>query len=235
MATRRRIGVSTATTEAARRQLMQPVPCWEKVWVVAENAGTSFKIRKWVKTDKIQASLFLIPELVFIEYWIIQQFSDEEGEVDEPLAPLPDEPEVVDGDEEIDMDETVTVGPEIGLLHVEEQTATKESSQDLLSKPPSPKPQLSMSLQPLEPSVEEHAGALDMTLNPFEGTTLDEVVDVGEKLNAEDMMDLDMSALAPDASDFVAGLDEILGGSMIDQAGDPFAPPGDGIGIDHTS
>ena len=34
MATRRRIGVSAATTEAARRQLMQPVPCWEKVWVV---------------------------------------------------------------------------------------------------------------------------------------------------------------------------------------------------------
>ena len=56
MATRRRIGVSIATSEAARRQLMQPVPCWEKVWVVPDNApaGTTLKVYRWVKTDKVQ-------------------------------------------------------------------------------------------------------------------------------------------------------------------------------------
>jgi hypothetical protein len=56
MALRRRIGISTATTEAARRQLMQPVPCWEKVWVVPEKAapGSTLKVLKWVKTEKVQ-------------------------------------------------------------------------------------------------------------------------------------------------------------------------------------
>jgi hypothetical protein len=59
MALRRRIGISTATTEAARRQLMQPVPCWEKVWVVPEKAapGSTLKVLKWVKTDKVQVRL----------------------------------------------------------------------------------------------------------------------------------------------------------------------------------
>ena len=58
MATRRRIGVSIATTEAARRQLMQPVVCWEKAWIVPENAApnSSMKIYKWVKTDRKQVS-----------------------------------------------------------------------------------------------------------------------------------------------------------------------------------
>ena len=61
MALRRRIGISTATTEAARRQLMQPVPCWEKVWVVPERAapGSTLKVLKWVKTDRVQVCLGL--------------------------------------------------------------------------------------------------------------------------------------------------------------------------------
>jgi hypothetical protein len=35
---------------------MQPVPCWEKVWVVPEKAapGSTLKVLKWVKTDKVQ-------------------------------------------------------------------------------------------------------------------------------------------------------------------------------------
>jgi hypothetical protein len=58
MATRRRIGVSIATTEAARRALMQPVPCWEKVWLTPENVapGSTLRVYKWVKTDKQQVS-----------------------------------------------------------------------------------------------------------------------------------------------------------------------------------
>jgi len=57
MATRRRIGVSAATTEAARRQLMQPVPCWEKVWSSPAGVSTgssNLKVYKWMKTEKVQ-------------------------------------------------------------------------------------------------------------------------------------------------------------------------------------
>ncbi|KAI6118973.1 hypothetical protein EV401DRAFT_2209851 [Pisolithus croceorrhizus] len=96
MATRRRIGVRVATTEAARRQLMQPVVCWEKSWVTPEHAPSStMRVYKWVKTDKKQ------------------QFSDDEEGADEPLAPLPDEPEVIEGDEDMDQDEpAASVPPE---------------------------------------------------------------------------------------------------------------------------
>src|SRR6266550_1678567 len=55
MATRRRIGVSAASTEAARRQLMQPVSCWERTWTTPENIpNIAFKVRKWTRTDKPQ-------------------------------------------------------------------------------------------------------------------------------------------------------------------------------------
>ena len=35
---------------------MQPVPCWGKVWVTPENLppGSTLKVFKWVKTEKIQ-------------------------------------------------------------------------------------------------------------------------------------------------------------------------------------
>ncbi|KZV91342.1 hypothetical protein EXIGLDRAFT_769987 [Exidia glandulosa HHB12029] len=78
-----------ATSETARRQLMQPVTIWEKVWVPTESAGpaSSLKIMKWVRTEKVP------------------QFTDDDGEaLDAPLAPLPDEPDqsdavIVDDDE----------------------------------------------------------------------------------------------------------------------------------------
>src|SRR6202042_247946 len=107
MATRRRIGVSIATTEAARRALMQPVPCWEKVWSTPENAapGSTLRVYKWVKTDKQQVSLIQTCLFSFIQpRYSLKQFSDDEDEVDVPLAPLPDEIEMVEGDED-DQDE----------------------------------------------------------------------------------------------------------------------------------
>lgn len=61
MATRRRIGVSAATTEAARRQLMQPVPCWEKVWVtpnITASGSSTLKVYKWIKTEKLQVCTY---------------------------------------------------------------------------------------------------------------------------------------------------------------------------------
>ncbi|GJJ09833.1 hypothetical protein Clacol_004057 [Clathrus columnatus] len=92
MTTRLKSGrfVGAATSESARRQLMQPVPCWEKVWVVPEHAapGSSLKILRWVRTNKKQ------------------QFSDDEDAgADEPLAPLPDEPTMQDEDEDEDKDQ----------------------------------------------------------------------------------------------------------------------------------
>ena len=58
MSTRRRVGFSNNTSEASRRQLMQPVPCWEKVWTLPENAplGTTLKVFRWVKTEKKQVN-----------------------------------------------------------------------------------------------------------------------------------------------------------------------------------
>jgi len=74
MATRRRIGVSAATTEAARRQLMQPVQCWEKIWAVPDNApaGSTLRVYRWVKTEKTQVwqwhcRIILCPRLSAIQ------------------------------------------------------------------------------------------------------------------------------------------------------------------------
>lgn len=200
MATRRRIGVSIATTEAARRQLMQPVPCWEKAWVATETspAGTSLKIYKWVKTEKVP------------------QFSDDEGEVDEPLVPLPDEPEVVDGDEEMDPDDVVVVAePAKDSLEVDNVL------DDPPSKLPSPKPKLLMSLQPSSNlGGDDRGDGLDDSLTPLESN-------MGEKKDIE----LEISALGPDGIPLESAHDltqmdvedVLTGGPMMDDSSDAFA------------
>ncbi|TFK36902.1 hypothetical protein BDQ12DRAFT_686062 [Crucibulum laeve] len=215
MATRRRIGVSAATTEAARRQLMQPVPCWEKVWVVPETvtSGTTLKVYKWVKTEKIQ------------------QFSDDEGEVDEPLAPLPDEPEVIDGDDEMEQDDPPTaIQPE--STQMTDPIETNITQDDLASKPSSPKPQLSMSLQPSMLAGAEESDALDASLKPLD-TDMDGV-DAAKKDGSGDGIELDISALGPDGLGLESshdlsqldGPDALIGGAMMDQSTDPFAETG---------
>jgi hypothetical protein len=60
-----------------------------------------------------------------------------------------------------------------------------------------------------------------MSLNPF-GQSIGGVVDVEEKLSAEDIMGLDMSGLGTDGSEFVASLEEILGKRLMDESNDPF-------------
>ncbi|PFH54844.1 hypothetical protein AMATHDRAFT_72601 [Amanita thiersii Skay4041] len=174
MATRRRIGVSAASTEAARRQLMQPVSCWERVWATPQNVpnGSSIKAYKWVRTDKVQ------------------QFSDDEGGADEPLAPLPDEPDVVDGDEEMDQEEQVANGAE--SVQPPGTRAATASQEDTPSKPPSPKPQLS--LQATNDQVDNTGDVLDALLKPLDsgddGGVPKTVVDEG--------MELDMPVLGTD-------------------------------------
>ncbi|KAF9015573.1 hypothetical protein BDQ17DRAFT_1341299 [Cyathus striatus] len=205
MATRRRIGVSAATTEAARRQLMQPVPCWEKVWVTPDSApnGSTLKVYKWIKTDKLQ------------------QFSDDEGEADEPLAPLPDEPEIVDADEEIDQEEAnATVNGD--------STQPIETIDDIPSKPSSPKPKLSMSHQLSE--TDGGADALDASLKPSEENADSPST---KKVNSAETIELDMSGLGPDglsleSSHNLSQMDEtdgLVGGNLMNHSEDPFAAP----------
>ncbi|KAF7302569.1 hypothetical protein HMN09_00891400 [Mycena chlorophos] len=235
MSTKRRVGVSAATTEAARRALMQPVQCWEKVWVVpdvlAGNASAStMRVSKWVKTNKTQ------------------QFSDDEGNVDEPLAPLPDEAEVVDGedeegDEKDDKDENQ---PE----SVAPSRPPELEDRELPSKPPSPKPQLTMSTEPLptdsalDPALNTMESSLDPSLNTI-GSTMDTLGDgldagVGVDLGADVGLgaDVDGSGLmdisglgadglglegAHDLSQLDPG-DALLGGPLqMDESEDPFA------------
>jgi len=203
MATRRRIGVSAATTEAARRQLMQPVPCWEKIWVVPSissgNPGSStLKVYKWVKTEKIQ------------------HFSDDEGDVDEPLAPLPDEPEV--GDEDLEQDEP-------RVTDAAQNTDMELNVDDPPSKLSSPKPQLRImpsSLSGLE--TRDGVDGLDASLK------LDADMDDDEDQKKVDDLELDISGLGPDGLQLESahdlsqldGPDGLMGGSLMDDSVDPF-------------
>jgi len=206
MATRQRIGVSAATTEAARRQLMQPVPCWEKVWVVPSipsGSSSTLKVYKWVKTEKIQ------------------HFSDDEGEVDEPLAPLPDELEVVDG---VEGDDDLEQDVADATQNKELLTDMDQNVDDPPSKLSSPKPQLrimSSSLSGIE--TRDSVDGLDASLK------LDADMDDIDK-KANDDLELDISGLGPDglqlesAHDLsqLGGPDGLMGGSLMDDSIDPF-------------
>jgi hypothetical protein len=191
---------------------MQPVPCWEKVWVVPEKAapGSTLKVLKWVKTNKVQ------------------QFSDDEGDVNEPLAPLPDEPEVVEGDEDVEQeDATQSIQPEPVSRDVSEPIIPKD---ELPSKVSTPKPHpLSISFQP--PLASEQGGddGLDNPLQGLEDDLTDQV-GVGDTLvDTTNLVDLDLSQLGPDGTAFEAAGDltemepgdNLLGGDIMTD--DPFA------------
>ncbi|KAJ7596814.1 hypothetical protein C8J56DRAFT_918403 [Mycena floridula] len=211
MSNKRRVGVpSSATTEAARRQLMQPVSCWEKTWTLPENG--SIKVFKWVRTEKAQA------------------FSDDEGEVDEPLAPLLDDAEIGEGEDEEQEEnnaESAAVEPEVPEVVPESQPEGPESA----SKPSSPEPQLSMTLEPsltMDNNGDDAVEGLEPTLDALD-------VDVEQKieLNDEGGIELDISGLGPDGLSLEAsndlsqleGDDALMGGALMDDTGDPFAVP----------
>ncbi|KZT30743.1 hypothetical protein NEOLEDRAFT_1174128 [Neolentinus lepideus HHB14362 ss-1] len=213
MATRRRIGVSIATSEAARRQLMAPVPCWERVWVKPDStpAGSTLKVYKWIKTEKKQ------------------QFSDEESEVDAPLAPLPDEPEVVEGDEEGEQEDAApapSVAPEAPPA---EATETAAPQGPVAGQSPKVEANI-LSLEPATAPAEDANDALDDSLKPLD-SNIDTSVDMSDAMNAENMEGLDLSQLPPDGTSFedaqdltqLQEADVLLGGSMMDQSDDPFS------------
>jgi len=189
--------------------------------VVPEKAtpGSTLKVLKWVKTDKVQ------------------QFSDDEGDVNEPLAPLPDEPEVVEGDDDVEQeDQAQSVPPEAISRDTSEPILPKE---ELPSKVSSPKPHpLSIvSFGPPLPSEEVDDGLSSALQGLEDELAAAGTVDVEDPLGQADLVDLDLSQLGPDGTAFDVDVDEtgdltqlqsadsILGGDIVLDASmsdDPF-------------
>lgn len=212
---------------------MQPVPCWEKVWGPPDGAapGSTLKVYKWVRTDKKQVCMHLIlafPRRVN-HFPLIQQFSDDEGEVDQPLAPIqPEEIEVVDGDDDMDQDEAAgSTAPDMtpGLMSRDVSEPAPALREEDDSAKPSPKPHpLSISFQPPTPTPapEDDDDVLDEALRPPpEG-------DLGAD------MSLELAGMGPDGEAFedvgdlsqLQETDGLLGGAMMDESmEDPFAVP----------
>jgi len=142
--------------------------------------------------------------------------------VDEPLAPLPDEPEVVEGDE----DEAEEAKVE-NAQPKDAEVADMDTNQDEPpSKAPSPKPQLMMQSGEDEP---QDTDVLDASLKP-----LDTTMGVGEDNDKVDDMgglELDISALGPDGLQLESahdlsqldGPDALIGGPLMDASMDPFS------------
>jgi hypothetical protein len=180
----------------------------------------------------------------------LKQFSDDEDEVDVPLAPLPDEIEVVEGDED-DQDEA---GPSAEQGSAQEMPDTTTVNTEALPtpalplspNPPSPIPDAhspnphTLSFRPDhgQATLEEAHDALDAALKPLD-TGMNSIVDVGGQMDPQGVdvdvhdLDIDMSNLGPDGlpmessthdlSQVVEGEDALLGGPMMDSSLDPFA------------
>ncbi|KZT41378.1 hypothetical protein SISSUDRAFT_1059516 [Sistotremastrum suecicum HHB10207 ss-3] len=219
MSQRRKNGafVAAATTEAARRQLMMPVPCWELQLVTPEgvNPSSGLKILKWVQTDKKQ------------------HFSDSEDEADDALAPLPDLPEggEVEGDDDDQEDDPAQSASRLESRDVSEPIIAP--SVEPPTQPPSPKPHpLSVSLVP-EPDDEtpDNEVGQDLTLDTFPlGPPVGDTDTLDSELNEEAMEDV----LGMDAANAFADVDDPLVGAgdendvlsgMVDEELLSFEPP----------
>ncbi|KAF8516559.1 hypothetical protein BU17DRAFT_50722 [Hysterangium stoloniferum] len=189
--------IGAATSESARRQLMQPVPCWEKVWVVPETAapGSTLKVLRWVQTDKKQ------------------QFSDDEDAVDEPLAPLPDEP--IQDDEDEEEKEQEGTAPPISRDVSEPATVRPSLPPDDVEVESKPHP-LSVSfipdsqVQSMDVSVDD--GTLDSSLNPSLAVSASlRGVNVSDHLEAAmDGIDIRQFAAGVEAFDPSAVADDVM-------------------------
>ncbi|KAG8746936.1 hypothetical protein FRC10_003107 [Ceratobasidium sp. 414] len=127
--------VGAQSSEAARREQMKPVSCWEKHWVIPAGSlpGSEFKVLKWVKVDQLQ------------------DFSDDEAEEDAPLAPILDIPEIVEIDEE---EETTPAGTPTRALPDQDSRISSEQPADPTeteSDPQSPVPSLVPQRGPRKP------------------------------------------------------------------------------------
>lgn len=145
---------------------------------------------------------------------------------------MPDEPEAVEGDDEMEDEPPTATGPEHAPQYQPEISTQKEGLETPPSKPSSPKTQpLSMSLQSSSiHSAEHQEDDLDASLKPLDNG-MDGGVDVAEKLDPGDGIELDISALGPDGLDLegshdlsqLDGNDAIMGGPLMDESMDPFA------------
>lgn len=152
----------------------------------------------------------------------LQHFSDDEGEVDEPLAPLPDEPEVVDGDEDLEQDEPRGTD----ATQNKELTDMDPNVDDPPSKLSSPKPQLRIMSSSLSVLETRDSVGLDASLK------LDaDMDDIDEGQKKDDDLELGISGLGPDGLQLegthdlsqLDGPDGLMGGSLMDDRVDPFA------------
>jgi len=154
--------------------------------------------------------LFRSPQNISISIGAPQHFGDDEGTVDEPLVPLPDEPEIVEGDEEEQDENTTTV--EQQQTEVPAPQEQQEEPEPENSKPSSPK--LSMTLQPSAMDDGADVDNLDPSLQP-----------IGEKLNDDSGgIELDIGPEMDDAHD-LSQLDEnaLISAGLLDESVDPFA------------
>jgi hypothetical protein len=182
----------------------------------------------------------------------LQQFSDDDEELDVPLAPLPDEMEVVEGDED-DQDEGGPLAERGSVQEVPDTTALNTEALPTPAQPLSPNPRSprspppdaqspnphTLSFQPGhgQATLEEAHDALDAALKPLD-TGMDSMVDVVGQIDSEGVnvdvneLNIDMSNLGPDGlpmessvhelSQVDAG-DALLGGPIMDNTLDPFA------------
>lgn len=140
--------------------------------------------------------------------------------MDEPLAPLPDEPEVVDGDDD-EQDETRNESNEAS--QVKDLPDMDTNQDDPPSKVPSPKPQLMMAN---DDDSRDTTEGLDVSLKPLD----DDMGEVHDKTGLPDDLELDISALGPDGLQLESahdlsqldGPDGLIGGPLMDESGDPF-------------
>ena len=180
-----------------------------------------------------------------------QNFSDDEEELDMPLAPLPElEPETNEGDDDMEQDDQATsAAPDSASRAVSEPAAPPPEQEESTPAPPKRHP-LSMSLVPdsptPQPEIDESAMNAELTsldpavnggedLEDVPGTSLQVPPELSSEMNADlnvDLStDLDMAQLGPDGEPFentgnlaqLQTTDSLLGGDAMDETADPFA------------
>jgi len=175
---------------------MAQVPSWELRWVSLDSAvpGSSLKAYRWVKTDKVQ------------------QFSDDEGEADDPLAPLPDEPDAADAEEDDQDDDQLKLNSQVESRELSEAPPRSRPAESIGTTDTTFKPHpLANSLTPGLDDAEdsEHVvSAPEMTLDPLGPSEAPHL----EPLNEVDLGILDLPGLAdprPSSFDIQDGLNVV--------------------------
>ncbi|KAF8744778.1 Kinesin heavy chain, partial [Rhizoctonia solani] len=189
------------SSEAARREQMKPVSCWEKQWVLPTGSlpDSEFKVLKWVKVDKAQ------------------EFSDDELEEDAPLVPILDIPETADDDDEDTGTPTRGLGD--SRISSEQPADPTETESDPQSPVPSALPTrgprkphpLSMSQLPEDdPANAQPSTDLDSTMPSAVDNTPDEppMPSLGNSFPEQDDVSLGLGLMDQGAEDVLMGMND---------------------------